>query len=128
MLNQATMLQHFLIPTASNGLPLSVLLRRDFARGGSLEQTGRAESTEKTLRSRTTWGSMSAENPHACQCLVSAACFGVLSPERANLSEMVGAPLSLRGRHTNYVSRRTRIACSICSMKSAVRDQKAITS
>jgi hypothetical protein len=36
MLNQARMVQHFLIPTASNGSPLSVLLRRDFARGGSL--------------------------------------------------------------------------------------------
>jgi len=36
MLDQASMLQHFLNPTTSNGSPLSLLLRRDFARGGSL--------------------------------------------------------------------------------------------
>ena len=32
MLNQASMFQHFLIPTASNGSPLKALLHRDFAR------------------------------------------------------------------------------------------------
>jgi len=39
MLNQASVLQPFLTPTASNSSPLKVLLRREFARGGSLEQT-----------------------------------------------------------------------------------------
>ncbi len=39
MLNQASMLQHFLIPTASNGSPLKVLLRSHFARGASLDLT-----------------------------------------------------------------------------------------
>jgi hypothetical protein len=34
MLNQASMLQHFLIPTASNGSPSSVLLRRDLCARG----------------------------------------------------------------------------------------------
>jgi hypothetical protein len=38
MLNQASMLQHFLIPTASNGSPLAALLRRGFARGESSAQ------------------------------------------------------------------------------------------
>jgi hypothetical protein len=47
MLNHASMLQHFLIPTASNGSPLKVLLRRDFARGQSLEHTGLAEIPER---------------------------------------------------------------------------------
>ena len=39
MLNQASLLQHFLIPTASNGSPLKVLLRRGFARRELSEQT-----------------------------------------------------------------------------------------
>ena len=40
MLNQASMLQHFLILTASNGSPLKALLGRGFAQGESSEQTG----------------------------------------------------------------------------------------
>jgi hypothetical protein len=58
MLNQASIFQHFLIPTASNGSPLKILLRRDFARGGSLELTGRGVRGERP-RSR---------RPHSCQC------------------------------------------------------------
>jgi hypothetical protein len=47
MLNQASMLQHFVIPTASNGSPLKALHRRDFARGESLEQKRQEASGEK---------------------------------------------------------------------------------
>ena len=38
MLTQASMPQHFLTLTASNGSPLKALLRRGFARGESSEQ------------------------------------------------------------------------------------------
>jgi hypothetical protein len=68
MLNQAGMLQHFLIPTAVNGSPLSVLLRRGFARGGLLEQTGLGVHVKKA----------SLKNSHACQCFASAASLGGL--------------------------------------------------
>jgi hypothetical protein len=47
MLNQASMLHHFLILTAFNGSPLKALLRRDFARRELSEQTGYKECTEK---------------------------------------------------------------------------------
>ena len=39
MLTQASMPQHFLTLTASNGSPLKALLRRGFARGETSEQT-----------------------------------------------------------------------------------------
>jgi len=47
MLNQASMLRHFVIPTASNGSPSKALLRRDFARGESLEQKRQGASGER---------------------------------------------------------------------------------
>jgi hypothetical protein len=53
MLNQASMLQHFLSLTASNGSPLEVLLRRYCARAGCSEQRGQGVHGERP-RSRMT--------------------------------------------------------------------------
>jgi len=52
MLDQASMLQHFGSPTASNGSPLKALLRRDFARGESLEQKRQEASLLILLQSK----------------------------------------------------------------------------
>jgi len=55
MLNHASMLQHFLTPTASNGSPLKVLLRRDFARGCLLEQALFSASSDYLLGTFPLW-------------------------------------------------------------------------